>query len=102
MLQIKVIERAWLQVTVDDQELPGELFQAGAEKEWKGDNSIYFICGNAGGVEVTVNGEELGILGERGQVVERTWTREGEVTPTPTAGGTPGTPTSTPGATSTP
>ena len=102
VLQIKVTERAWLQITVDGQELPGELFQAGAEKEWQGKTSIYFICGNAGGVEVTVNGEELGTLGERGQVIERTWTPEGEVTPTPGAESTPGTSTPTPGATSTP
>ena len=43
------------------------------------------ICGNAGGIEVTVNGQELGVLGERAQVVERVWGPEGEITPTPEA-----------------
>jgi hypothetical protein len=87
VLQIKVIERTWLQVTVDDQELPGELLQTDEEREWKGENTIYLICGNAGGVEVTVNGEDLGTLGERGQVVEKTWTPEGEITSAPEAEG---------------
>jgi cytoskeletal protein RodZ len=87
-LQIRVIERAWLQVTVDGQALPGELLEAGAERTWEAKQRLYFICGNAGGVEVTVNGQELGLLGQRAQVVEKTWTPEGEVTPVPTAMGT--------------
>jgi cytoskeletal protein RodZ len=83
VLEIKVIERSWLQVTVDDEELPGELLESDEERRWEAQGAIYYICGNAGGVEVAVNGEELGTLGERGEVVERTWTVEGEVTPTP-------------------
>jgi hypothetical protein len=74
-----------MQVTVDDVEQPGELLEAGEERTWEGQYAIYFICGNAGGVEATVNGQELGVLGERAQVVEKTWTPEGEVTPTPAA-----------------
>jgi hypothetical protein len=82
-LSIRVIERAWLQVTVDGQALPGELLEVDEERTWEGQDSIYFICGNAGGVDVTVNGKELGTLGGRAEVVERTWTPLGEVTPTP-------------------
>jgi cytoskeletal protein RodZ len=82
-LSIVVVERAWLQVTVDGQLLPGELLEADEERTWEAEESIYFICGNAGGVEVTVNGEELGTLGGRAEVVERTWTPLGEATPTP-------------------
>jgi cytoskeletal protein RodZ len=83
VLEVRVIERAWLQVTVDDEELPGELLETGEERTWEAENAIYFISGNAGGVEVTVNGEELGTLGGRAEVVERTFTPEGEATPTP-------------------
>jgi cytoskeletal protein RodZ len=85
VFSIKVVERAWLQVTVDGLETPGQLLEAGEEREWEARNTIYFICGNAGGVEVTVNGNELGTLGERGQVVEKWWTPQGEITPTPQA-----------------
>jgi cytoskeletal protein RodZ len=84
-LKIKVVERTWLQVTVDGQELPGELLQVEEDREWEGQSTIYMICGNAGGVEVTVNDEELGVLGERGQVIEKTWGIAGEITLTPTA-----------------
>lgn len=96
VLQVQVIERTWLQVTVDGQELPGELLQEEEERTWEAQYSIYLICGNAGGVELMVNGEKLGVLGERGQVVEKLWTPEGEVTPTPTAETETGTPTATP------
>ena len=95
MLKVVVIERTWLQVTLDGQEQPGELLEADQEREWQANDSIYMICGNAGGIEVTVNGQELGTLGQRAQVVEKTWTPQGEVTPTPTAEGAQGTPTVT-------
>ena len=100
VLKIEVIERAWLQVTVDDQEQPGELLEAEEEREWKAKTKIYLVCGNAGGILVTVNGEELGTLGERAEVVERTWTPEGEMTPTPAT--SEETPTVTPTATTIP
>jgi cytoskeletal protein RodZ len=98
VLQVKVVERTWLQVTVDNQELPGELLEADQERKWEAKQAIHLICGNAGGVVITVNGVELGSLGERGQVVEKTWTPQGEATPTPTplVAGTPGTTTVTP------
>lgn len=83
VLSIKVIERAWIQVTVDGQEQPGKIFEAGDEQTWEARQTIYFICGNAGGVQVTVNGEDLGVLGERAQVIEKVWTPLGEATPTP-------------------
>jgi cytoskeleton protein RodZ len=101
VLSIKVIERTWLQVTVDGEELPGQLLEADDEREWEGKYTIYFICGNAGGVQVTVNGEELGTLGERGEVVEKLWTPQGEATPTPEAE-EPLTPSGTPTPSATP
>lgn len=82
-LAIVVIERAWMQVTLDGQEQPGELLEVGAERTWEADRSIRLVCGNAGGIEVVVNGQELGTLGRRAEVVERTWTPQGEATPTP-------------------
>jgi hypothetical protein len=102
VLEVKVVERSWLQVTVDDEELPGELLEAEEERRWEAQDAIYYICGNAGGVEVAVNGEQLGTLGERGEVVERTWTVDGEVTPTPRAVGPQAaqTPTATPASAS--
>lgn len=88
-LLLKFVDRVWLQVSVDGQALPGEMFETGEEKEWQAEYTIYLICGNAGGVEATVNGEELGILGERAEVVEKIWGPEGEIEPTPEVEPTP-------------
>jgi cytoskeletal protein RodZ len=95
------IDRVWLQVTIDGQEAPGSMYEAGDEAEWAADDTIYMICGNAGGIEVAVNGEELGVLGARAEVVEKLWGPQGEMTPTPMAPpgpslGADGTPTATP------
>jgi cytoskeleton protein RodZ len=95
------VDRVWLQVTIDGQELPGSMYEAGDEEEWAADDTIYMICGNAGGIEVAVNGEDLGVLGARAEVVEKLWGPQGEMTPTPIAPRTPvageeGTPTVTP------
>jgi len=58
-VSVEVVEKTWLEVTVDGEE-------TGLEK-------VSFHCGNAGGVRVTVNGEEIGTLGNLGQVVDWEW-----------------------------
>jgi cytoskeleton protein RodZ len=85
----KFVDRVWLQVSIDGQESPGSMYEAGDEEQWTGDDTVYMICGNAGGIEVTVNGEELGALGARAEVVEKLWGPQGEMTPTPIAPRTP-------------
>lgn len=84
-LVIEIVERAWLQVTLDGQDQLSGILEAGETREWTARDTIYLICGNAGGVNVTVNGEDLGLLGERAQVVEKMWGPQGEVTSTPEA-----------------
>ena len=97
----RFVDRVWLQVTIDGQESPGSMYEVGDEEQWTADSTVYMICGNAGGVEVTVNGEELGVLGARAEVIEKSWGPQGEITPTPMAPRTPAsdedeTPTVTP------
>lgn len=80
------MEYAWLRVMVDGEQVFVGSLEAGTTQIWRGKESIAIRCGNAGGVEAIVNGESLGILGERGQVVDMEWFAEGimpEVT-TPT------------------
>lgn len=60
-------------ITVDAEVDFQGILEKGEERVWRAEHSIGFRCGNAGGVLITINGEELGTLGERGQVVDRTW-----------------------------
>jgi hypothetical protein len=64
------------------------------------EQAITLRTGNAGGIRLTLNGEDLGTMGGVGEVVERTWiVDQGEVSeaigPTPTSLPT-ATPTATP------
>lgn len=97
-VELLMLERAWLQVHVDGEKVFEGVFDEGTRITWNGKESVAVRCNNAGGVEVTLNGQKMGPLGERGQVVDREWTtREIGMTPavaTPAAA-TPGTPSST-------
>ncbi len=81
-VELNIVEYSWLRVLVDGDEAFMGSLEAGATRTWRGRESVALRCGNAGGVEATVNGEPLGLLGGRGQVVDIEWLAEG-ITPTP-------------------
>lgn len=81
-VELRIVEYAWLRVVVDGEEVFVGSLEEGTTRTWRGQESIALRCGNAGGVEAIVNGESLGILGQRGQVVDVEWLAEG-VIPTP-------------------
>jgi cytoskeleton protein RodZ len=82
-VELRIVEYAWLRVMVDGEQVFVGSLEAGTTQTWRGKESIAIRCGNAGGVEAIVNGEPLGLLGKRGQVVDMAWFAEG-VTPAPT------------------
>jgi len=81
-VELNIVEYSWLRVVVDGEEVFVGSLEEGTTRTWSGRDSISLRCGNGGGVEATVNGEPLGLLGERGQVVDVEWLAEG-VTPVP-------------------
>jgi cytoskeletal protein RodZ len=100
-LELLFIDTSWMQVTVDGiRQFQGEL-EAGTRRSWYGENRIELRLGNAGGVEVTLNGQKLDPLGEPGEVVDRVFELVGEeiseatVTPAPTVDLTAFPPTAT-------
>ncbi len=95
-VELNIVEYVWLRVLVDGEEAFAGSLEAGTTRTWRGRESVALRCGNAGGVEAIVNGEPLGLLGERGQVVDLEWFAEG-VSPTPEVTVTPTiAPTATP------
>jgi hypothetical protein len=100
-LQLIILQRTWVRVTVDGLiTFEGRLLP-GSVKVFGGEQSIEVLTGNAAGVEVIYNQRDLGVMGLFGEVVDRVYTAEGIATPTPTITPTP-TPTDTPEATVTP
>jgi cytoskeletal protein RodZ len=64
---------SWLRVTVDGSVSMEGTFPAGTAKTFHGKNALIRI-GNAGGVEVYVDGKDVGKLGKPGDVAERSFT----------------------------
>lgn len=100
-IQLIIIQRSWVRVTVDNiLTFEGRLLP-GSVKLFGGELNIEILTGNAAGVEVIYNQRDLGVMGLYGEVINRVYTAEGITTPTPTITFTP-TPTETPTATSIP
>ena len=64
---------SWLRVTVDGSVSMEGTYPAGTSKTFHGKNALVRI-GNAGGVEVYVDGKDRGKLGASGDVVEHKFT----------------------------
>ncbi len=100
-IQLIIIQRSWVRVTVDNiLAFEGRLLP-GSVKLFGGELRIEILTGNAAGVEVIYNQLDLGVMGLYGEVINRVYTAEGIATPTPLVTITP-TPTETPVVTSTP
>lgn len=75
LLELLISERTWMEVTID-----GEVVFSGIARptdpkyEWQANDQATVLTGNAAGVFVTINGTELGFMGQRGEYKEEVWT----------------------------
>lgn len=70
-LVVRAVEPTWIRVQIDDARVVEELLAAGAEREWRSDRRFVLTIGNAGGIEIVLNGRPLPSLGARGAVIHR-------------------------------
>jgi len=70
-LVIKAVEPTWIRVQTDEGRIAEELLPAGASREWTADRRFLVTIGDAGGVELTLNGRSLPPLGPKGTVIRR-------------------------------
>ena len=70
-LVIKAVEPTWVRVQIDDARVVEEVLKAGAQREWTSDRGFVLTIGNAGGIEIELNGRPLPSLGARGAVIHR-------------------------------
>ena len=75
VLEARITERTWMEVWVDGTSQLQATLQAGSARSFTANQSIRMRVGNAGGVEVTVNGRPQEPLGDRYQVKEFVWER---------------------------
>ncbi|MEO3783088.1 RodZ domain-containing protein [Actinocorallia sp. B10E7] len=76
--EVVVMVRATKQCWVNVRDAAGKvLFSAmipkGQQREWRAEKRLRVLIGNAAGVVLTVNGKELGVPGEDGQVLRLTF-----------------------------
>lgn len=78
VIQAQILSDTWLRVFVDNESgqavqrtaAPGETF------EWIGQESVNIRAGNGSALNLLVNGEEYGLAGGSGQVVDLRWERD--------------------------
>ncbi|MGD9374238.1 MAG: DUF4115 domain-containing protein [Anaerolineae bacterium] len=77
-MELLFTDTSWIQVTVDGvRQFQGEL-DADTYRSWYGEERIELRIGNAGVVQVTINGQALGTLGEPEEVIDRVFEKAGE------------------------
>jgi len=94
-LQLIILQRTWVRVTVDNALAFEGRLVPGSVKVFGGELRIEVLTGNAAGVEVIYNQQDQGVMGLYGEVINRIYTPQGVATPTPTITLTP-TPSDTP------
>ncbi len=95
-------QQAWIRITVDGEEAFSGRVRRDDTLEFFDFETLELLTGNGGVIRVLYNNQDIGFLGEIGQVIIRIWTVEGLVTPTPTITRTPAPPTATSEGTLTP
>jgi hypothetical protein len=67
------LDKSWVLVTLDDGKSSSELhISQGDVRTFRAEKSFKLRIGNAGGVDLQLNGKPLGVLGTTGEVVEIT------------------------------
>jgi hypothetical protein len=72
-LVLKGLDKSWVLVTMDDGQSSSEVdLSQGEVRTYQAVKNFKLRLGNAGGVDIQLNGKPLGVLGTTGQVVEIT------------------------------
>jgi hypothetical protein len=83
VLVARYTDRCWTSVIADGKTIYEGIPQAGVTMTWEADRQILLNLGNAGAVELSYNGQPQGKLGERGDVVVKTYAISGVVPTAP-------------------
>jgi len=83
-INVTVIQRAWMRVSVDGNiEFEGRVLP-GSAYPFVGETLVEILTGNGAALQVNYNGIDLGQMGNFGEVVNRIFSQQGILNPTPT------------------
>src|SRR5262245_62041027 len=70
-LVVRALEPTWIRIQTDDLRAIDELLTPGAIREWTAERRFLLTVGNAGGIEIELNGRPMPRLGQRGAVIRQ-------------------------------
>ena len=76
LVVLNFTDNSWTEVTVDGDKKYEGLSEADTILSFDGSNKIFVKVGNAGAVNLTYNGQNLGTAGDVGEVVIKTFTKD--------------------------
>ena len=68
VVDVSLRDRSWLSVTADGETVYEGTPEVGFEETWTAEDTLVFTTGNAGGVEVSINGDDAVVIGDSGDV----------------------------------
>lgn len=84
-VELNFRQSSWVQILVDDVKAFEGVVPQGETRQWTGLRRVAIRAGNAGGVEVSVNGQLRGLMGTENQVVDQVWEKVDDPALIPTA-----------------
>ena len=75
-MKLSFTDRCWTKIVVDGKTEFEGTAERGKVLTAKGKEKVHIVAGNAGALDVSLNGKNMGKIGERGEVVEKTFTKE--------------------------
>lgn len=73
-VHVRLLAPTYFEIDSDGESIYAGILDEGAKQIWTASKEIKLLIGNAGGVEITVNGVTLDPLGESGEIVELEYT----------------------------
>jgi cytoskeleton protein RodZ len=86
---VVAVKRAWVRVTVDGRVKFEELVDPGATYPYDANQQIEVLTGDGSAINILYNQSDLGLMGLFGEVVDRIYTANAILNPTPTFTSTP-------------
>ena len=74
-VSVALSESCLKEVSIDGKNVFEGIIEKGKTENWQGKDSVVIRAGNAGALDVSLNGRKLGKFGDYGEVVERRFTK---------------------------
>lgn len=70
-IQMKALQRTWVREIRDEKDTTEYIMPVGFDRRIEAQKTVQFLLGRADGIQIRVNGKDLGVLGEADEIVVR-------------------------------